>query len=82
MPFGAVTAEASSGFLVRDLTMHVPPLYGRPEERAVLDDRWLADAELVIVRMAPGGSVVRTLDIPRFPLRADDGSSATKVPLF
>lgn len=82
MPFGAVTAEASSGFLVRDLTMHVPPLYGRPEERAVLDDRWLADAELVIVRMAPGGSVVRTLDIPRFPLRADDGSSATKVPLL
>jgi hypothetical protein len=75
-PFGDVHVEASPAFLVRDLTMHVPPLYGRPEERVVLDDRWIADAELVVVRITPDGSVVRTLDIPRFSLRAEDGSSA------
>jgi len=41
-PLGAVSVEASSAFLVRDLAMHVPPAYGRPENRIVLDNRWIA----------------------------------------
>jgi hypothetical protein len=37
------------------------------------DPGWFTDVELVIVRSRPGGSVLRTLDIPDFPLASGPG---------
>ena len=46
------------------------PGYGVLGKSFALDDAWIANAELVIVRTIPGESVQRTLEIPGFTLRA------------
>ena len=73
LPFGiAYGPVESGGFIARGLMMRFPQGYGAPEESApAVDDAWIADAELVIVRTRREGSVQRELDIPDFPLPAD-----------
>ena len=52
-----------SGFGVNASVLTLPP-------SLPIDEAWAADAELVIVRTTEGGSVSRTLDLPRIELRA------------
>jgi hypothetical protein len=67
MPFGfAYSAAESSGFTARGLMISFPPGYGIQGESLAIDDRWIAGAELVIVRTTREGSVQRELQIPGF----------------
>jgi hypothetical protein len=72
LPFflgGGFGNDVSSGFVARGLAVSFPPRY-RPDSTTVtIDDAWLADAELVIVRQTFEGIVERSLEIPDFPLR-------------
>lgn len=69
MPFGfGYSAAESSGFIARGLMISFPPGYGIPGESLSIDDRWIARAELVIVRTTREGSVARELNIPGFPI--------------
>jgi hypothetical protein len=76
LPFSIGLSEPTSGFSVRGIGMDFPPRYGRPQNRAMLDDEWIAGAELVIVRSMPSGSVQRTLEIVDFPLREASPAAA------
>jgi hypothetical protein len=71
MPFatGFVGAE-NPGFRARALLLQFPPGYGPQKKPLRLDDRWIEQAELVIVSAIPAGSVERTLAIADLPLRA------------
>jgi hypothetical protein len=40
-----------------------------PDDAVTIDDQWLADADLVIVRTTQGGSVVRTLEVSDFEIQ-------------
>jgi hypothetical protein len=63
-----IGSAQSSGFSSRGVVLSVPPRY-RPDATTVdVDDNWLRDAELVIVRQTEEGWVERTLDIPDFPI--------------
>jgi hypothetical protein len=69
MPFGlGFSAAEPSGFVARGLMIRCPPGYGIQEESPSIDDRWIAGAELVIVRMTREGSVARDLIIPGFTI--------------
>jgi hypothetical protein len=59
---------ASSGFRARSISIMFPWILGMQREDRAAADAWLADAELVIVRMTDAGWVERTLEIPEFPL--------------
>lgn len=64
----SVSHEQRSGFFARALMLSFPPRYlPRPAALAV-DSKWLADAELVIVRRTEEGSVDRPVASPAFPL--------------
>ena len=61
-------AASSSGFLSRGVVLSVPPRY-RPDAGTLdIDENWLRDAELVIVRQTEEGWVERTVEIPDFPV--------------
>jgi hypothetical protein len=64
-----VSHTSTSG--IRGIVLHfpAPPPDGLQGESIALDDEWIANAELVIVRTVPGGFVQRSLEIPRFTLR-------------
>jgi len=67
MPFGfGYSVAESSGFVARGMMIRFPPGYGIQGESLAIDDRWIADAELVIVRTTREGSVQRELQIPDF----------------
>ena len=58
--FGASTSSvfASEAYLIRP-----SPGYGPALEQPQLDPNWILGAELIVLRMVPGGSVRRTLEI-------------------
>ena len=52
-----------------------------PDDDAVtIDDQWIADADLVIVRITQGGSVVKTLEASGFEVRERPAKSSTEAP--
>jgi len=61
----AVSGGPMSGFVVNEDAVFRTLYDGRS---MVIDEHWLADAELVIVRTTRWGSVERTLTIPGFTL--------------
>lgn len=71
LPFSMGFAGSQNpGFTARALLVQFPPGYGLQEKPLRLDDRWIEQAELVIVSATPAGSVERSLAIANFPLRA------------
>jgi hypothetical protein len=67
LSFGS--ASSSSGFSATEQFIRFPPSYAPERDRLDMDDAWIADAEIVIVRAISEGSVSRPLEIPDFPLR-------------
>jgi hypothetical protein len=59
--------ENSPGFTIQAQTVNFPPAARRAP--IVLDETWLRDAELVVVKSTEEGSVSRQLSIPDFPIR-------------
>jgi hypothetical protein len=65
-----VGSDASSGFVARGLAVSFPPRYRPDSTTLTIDDAWLADAELVIVRQTFEGTVERSVELPDFPVRS------------
>jgi hypothetical protein len=62
--------EAGSGFGIAANMIQFPPMYGVPEGVPLaLDDEWVEESELVIVRSTESGSVERRLAVANFPIR-------------
>ena len=71
LPFAFGVAEGeNSGFRPRAITIQFPPTYN-DQSLIALDDGWMSQAELVIVRSTEAGSVERRLAIADFPIRAE-----------
>jgi hypothetical protein len=70
LPVGEVSVGSaqSSGFSSRGMVLRVPQRYAPDAQTLDIDEAWLADAELVIVRQTQEGWVDRTLEIPDFPI--------------
>jgi hypothetical protein len=66
--FLTLSDVASSGFRARSSGISFVALTTRPTDDRDALEAWLADAELVIIRMVDAGFVDRTLDITEFPL--------------
>jgi hypothetical protein len=64
-------AGEHAGFRARAQAVDFPSTYAAETAALTLDDRWLAEAELVIVRSTREGSVERQLAIANFPIRAN-----------
>jgi hypothetical protein len=71
---------ASSGFRARGMSINFRWTSEVPSEDLSAIDAWLADAELVVVRMIDAGWVERTLDIPAFPLVPSQPPPAGPMP--
>jgi hypothetical protein len=70
--YGTEGTSRSSGFGAWEEGITRYPLHGRPfEEELALDDAWINEAELVIVRTTREGSVLRTVEVPG--LRVEGG---------
>jgi hypothetical protein len=69
MLFNLSAGSASSGFRARRLMVQFRADSNDDTDSIAFDQRWLGDADLVLVRATRQGSVVRTLTIPDFPLR-------------
>ncbi len=68
---GSIGRDPSSGFVTRSLAVSFPPRYRRDSTATLsINDAWLADAELVIVRQTFEGTVERAVEIPDFPVRS------------
>jgi hypothetical protein len=66
---GLSAPEATSGFILEEISLHFPPR-GQPGMNAfVLDPSWVAEAELAILEKVPAGSVERTVVIDRFKMQ-------------
>jgi len=71
LPFASGVAEGeNAGFRPRAITIQFPPTYN-DQSLIALDEDWLAQAELVIVRSTEGGEVERRLAIADFPIRTE-----------
>jgi hypothetical protein len=71
LPFAFGVAEGeNAGFRPRAMTIQFPPTYD-DQSLIALDEDWLAQAELVIVRSTEGGEVERRLAIADFPIRTE-----------
>ncbi len=81
LPLGGLSIGSGydEGFLTRGVRLWFSPRYGAGRTTISIDDDWLAEAELVIVRQTQEGSVERSLDIPEFPL-ATPVKEATNAP--
>lgn len=66
--FLALYDVSMSGFRARGVVINFFAMTDTPIDDESALDGWLADAELVVVRMTNAGWVERTLDIPEFPL--------------
>jgi hypothetical protein len=64
---GVSVSRIVGGFWAEGFALRFPPPWAGPDF-AGLDETWLRDAELLIVRSTPAGGIERTLDIDRFPL--------------
>jgi hypothetical protein len=62
---GPVMGFSASGHFIR-----FPDHYGAVEERFEITTEWLSQAEMVIVRTVPAGSVTITLEVPDFEIEA------------
>jgi hypothetical protein len=58
-----------SGFRARAEALEFPPSYLRKDLAVTLNDAWIGEAELVIVRSTEEGGVERPLAIADFPIR-------------
>jgi hypothetical protein len=72
MLFGvsSYSAESTVGFDVTSDLIRFPEGYGTDVHELDIRPEWLSRAELVIVRTTPAGSIVRTVEIPRFEIAA------------
>ena len=66
------------GFVAQRLYVEWPPRDGGQGERFTVDERWLGDAELVIVRSTQAQAFERTLEIQDFPLSLPQPSTIAK----
>ncbi len=70
LPFAFGFGEGrNSGFSARAAMLYFQPTSDPAAVPFALDERWINEAELVIVRSTPGGSVDRQLAIANFPIR-------------
>jgi hypothetical protein len=79
MMTGVSISRAMSGFWAAASALRFPPPWPVAGFEGV-DEMWLRDAELIIVRSTPGGGIERRLDIDRFPLDATAPSDARIEP--
>jgi hypothetical protein len=68
VPFGYSAGEPT-GFTLEAQAIDFPPTFARRDLPVVLDETWINDAELVIVKSTQEGSVSRELTISDFPIR-------------
>jgi hypothetical protein len=80
LPFGIYGSVQTSGFRARGLLIRFPPGRGAEGVPLSIDDRWVEEAELVVLRATREGSVERTLEIAGFPLRAPARPTALRTP--
>lgn len=86
LPFG-ISIESgpiTTGFSIHRIVTEFPARhgYGRPRSQPILDNNWVAGAELVILRSTPAGAVQRTVDIPEFPFREASPAARDLAPAF
>jgi hypothetical protein len=81
LPFSIDGSVQTSGFRARGLLIRFPAGRGTEGAPLSIDDRWIEEAELVVVRVTREGSVERTLEIAGFPLRAPTRPTASRAPL-
>jgi hypothetical protein len=73
LPFlGVGGGGRMSGFRGIASQIRFPDWSRNTTDPVVMTGEWLADAELVIVRVTPAASISRSLEIPGFPLRAPE----------
>ncbi len=65
--FSIGVEDRQNGFRAREMLLRFVP-DSEAEQTVVIDDAWLADAELVIVTTTRAGTVERDLEIANFPL--------------
>jgi hypothetical protein len=80
LPFSIDGSVQTSGFRARGLLIRFSPGRGAEDAPLYIDDRWIEEAELVVVRVTREGSVERTLEIAGFPLRAPVRPTALRAP--
>jgi hypothetical protein len=68
--FGVSTSGSVMGFSASGHFIRFPDHYGAVEERFEITTEWLSQAEMVIVRTVPAGSVTITLEVPGFEIEA------------
>lgn len=82
--FGVHGSADTSGFTSGATVIRFPEAHGNTEALIEIDSAWLADAELVIVRMTGEGSVPRALEFDGLPLLerrpSSDGQSGGLIP--
>ena len=66
---GFTVSGTMAGFWAAGIALRFPPSWVGPEFKD-LDETWLRDADLLIVRSTSEGAVERTLDMDGFPLDA------------
>ncbi len=71
LPFvtGVGAEDEHSGFSARAEALEFPPNYVRKDLVVTVNETWISEAELVIVRSTEEGAVERPLAIPDFPIR-------------
>jgi hypothetical protein len=67
-----------TGFVALRQYVEWPPRNSGQEQRLTVDERWLGDAELVIVRSTQAQAFERTLEIQDFPLSLPQPSTIAK----
>ena len=72
LPFAIGVGQGEeSGFSARAVALEFPPTYAHKDLSLPLDEKWISEAELVIVRSTEEGAVERRLAIADFPIRAE-----------
>ena len=79
--FFTIHDVASSGFRARGISIMFPWILGMEREDRAAAYAWLADAELVVVRVTDAGWVERTLDIAEFPLAPAPAAPVGPLPV-
>lgn len=75
----ALNIDRRSGFTAREVAMRFAVQPGMNADGIAIDETWLADAELVVVRMSPAGSVERDLYIKDVRLELPSRSASSSA---
>jgi hypothetical protein len=78
LPF-AMSIDRRTGFTARELRMRFAVESGMDDHGITIDESWLANAELAVMRISRAGNVERDIHIPNFRLDLPSRSASSPV---